>query len=334
MDVRRGGIWLFGLALGVLLLFVADVVLGSVHVGWDGLWGALRGESGYALERAIVVGFRLPKALTSLLAGMGLAVSGLLMQTAFRNPLAGPYVLGISSGASLGAALAILAVGSGVLISPFSLAASAWLGSSGALLLILMASVRLRSNATLLIFGVMLSAVAGAGVSILQYVSDAHALKRFTLWVLGSLGNVTGGALLLLTVGVLVGLLLAYLCVRPLNLLLLGSEAAHRLGLPLGVSRVLVFGATTLLAGTVTAYCGPIGFIGIAIPHVARWVMRTAKHGPLITATCLLGGLAMLLTDIISQLPGSDTVLPVNAVASLLGLPVVLHILLTKRGGA
>lgn len=318
------------LAVVLVGIFTLDLLLGSVPIPPAHTISVLMGKLGNPLEHSIILGYRLPKALTALLAGAGLGVSGLLMQTAFRNPLAGPYILGVSAGACLGAAVALLAVGGVLLSLPLPLALAAWLGAMLALVLVLLASMRLRSSTSLLVFGLMLSAAASAGVSVLQYWSSDQALKGFVLWSLGSMANVHGAALVLLGVAVMVGLLLAYLCVRPLDLLLLGPEQARHLGLSVGWSRVLIFTATTLLAGTVTAFCGPIGFIGIAAPHLARFICRAATHRLLITATALVGASGLLLADLLAQLPGVRISLPINAVASLLGIPVVIYVLIKR----
>ena len=297
------------LAAVLLGIFMLDLLLGSVPIPPAHAISLLMGNLGNPLEHSIILGYRLPKALTALLAGAG---------------------LGVSAGACLGAAVALLAVGGVLLSLPLPLALSAWLGAMLSLVLVLLASMRLRSSTSLLVFGLMLSAAASAGVSVLQYWSSDQALKGFVLWSLGSMANVHGGALWLLGGAVVVGLLLAYLCVRPLDLLLLGQDQARHLGLSVGWSRVLIFTATTLLAGTVTAFCGPIGFIGIAAPHVARFVCRAATHRLLITATALVGASGLLLADLLAQLPGVRISLPINAVASLLGIPVVIYVLIKR----
>lgn len=312
----------------LLMLLAADLLVGSATLSLRQVWRALLGSPDSELSAIIVRGFRVPKAATAILCGIALSVSGLLMQTTFKNPLAGPYVLGISSGASLGAALSLLAGGIVVAAAPLSLAAAAWLGAMAMLLLILAASLRLKGNSALLILGIMLGAAASSGVTILQYLSDERTLKNFILWSMGSTANVTGQSLAILTGGVGLGTLLALLCVRPLNVLLLGQTQAATLGLSMRRARTLIFLATSLLAGSSTAFCGPIGFIGIAVPHVARFLYRTSRHGRLIVGCLLLGPIAMLLADIIAQLPGLALALPLNAVTSLLGLPVVIYILI------
>ena len=285
------------LLFAVLAVLVAvELVVGSASLSLSQVWGVLFGTADSELSEIVVKGFRVPKMFTAVLVGIALSVSGLLMQTTFKNPLAGPYVLGISSGASLGAAISLLAGGMLGAYASISLAAAAWLGAMAMLLIILAASMRLRSNGALLILGVMLGAGAASGVSILQYLSDEHALKNFIIWSMGSLANVTGVRLSLLFGGVVVGVALAALCVRP--------------------------------AGFATAFCGPIGFVGIAVPHVARYCYRTSRHGQLLVGCLLLGPISLLLADIISQLPGVAMALPINAVTSLLGLPIVVYILI------
>ena len=316
---------------GLVLLAMAllSLALGSVVIPLETTLRTLLGlgEGGYAQH--IILQFRLPKMLTTLCVGISLAVSGMLMQTIFRNPLAGPHVLGISSGASLGAAIAILTGGLVVANNPLSLSASAWLGAMAMLIVIMAASLRLKNNTALLILGVLLGAAASSGVSILQYIGDNQALKNFVIWGMGSVANVTGNSLLILALCTILGIALTLFCLRGLNVLLLGHDQASALGLPMRRIRLLVFLATSILAGTCTALCGPIGFIGIAVPHLVRRMLGTVRHGPLLAGCLLVGPIAMLLADLIAQLPGSNLTIPLNAVAALLGLPIVIHILLT-----
>lgn len=315
--------------VAILLVLVAiNLLVGSATLSLPQVWSALVGSPDSELSEIIVRGFRIPKTITAILTGIALAVSGLLMQTTFKNPLAGPYVLGISSGASLGAAISLLAGGIVVTTTPISLAAAAWIGAMAMLLIILFASMRLRSNGALLILGVMLGAAASSGVSILQYVSDERTLKHFITWSMGSMANVTGESLAILAGGVAGGTLLAFLCVRPLNVLLLGQEQAAVMGVSMRQARTLIFLSTSLLAGLVTAFCGPIGLIGIAVPHAARFLYRTSRHGWLLVGCLLIGPIGLVLSDTISQLPGLPMALPLNAVTSLLGLPIVVYILI------
>lgn len=326
--MRRKNIVTILLLIILLALAAANLLVGSATLPLSEVWKTLRGTSNNELSRIIVYGFRLPKIATATLTGIALSVSGLLMQTTFKNPLAGPYVLGISSGASLGAAISLLAGRALASSSPISLAAAAWAGAMAMLLIVLAASMRLRHNGSLLILGIMLGAAASSGVSILQYLSDEHALKHFVIWSMGSMANVSGSKLAILATGVTIGTLIAILCARPLNVLLLGQEQAATLGLSMRNARTLIFLSTSLLAGVATAFCGPIGFIGIAVPHIARFLYRTSRHGYLLIGCLLIGPISLLLADSISQLPGSAMALPINAITSLLGLPVVIYILI------
>ncbi len=315
-------------AVTLLAMALLSLALGSVVIPFETTFKALLGLGEGSYAQHIILQFRLPKMLTALCVGSALAVSGMLMQTLFRNPLAGPHILGISSGASLGAAIAILAGGLLIANSPLSLALSAWLGAMAMLTIIMAASLRLKRNSTLLILGVLLGAAASSGVSILQYIGNNQALKSFVIWGMGSLANVTGHSLQILFACTLIGIGLTLCCLRGLNVLLLGEAQANALGLPMRQIRLLVFLATSILAGTSTALCGPIGFIGIAVPHLVRKMLGTVRHGPLLAGCLLVGPIAMLLADLIAQLPGSNLTLPLNAVAALLGLPIVMHILL------
>jgi iron complex transport system permease protein len=269
--------------------------------------------------------------------GIALSLSGLQMQTIFRNPMAGPDVLGISSGASLGVAFVIL--GFSANMSPESLkglgnwilVSASWLGAGAVMILIMFISARVKDIMTILILGIMLSGGISAIVTIMQYFSNETMLKAYVIWTMGSLGNLTSGQLNVLLISVFAGVLLSLVSVKMLNALLLGENYARSIGLNVRLARVLIFACTCILAGSVTAFCGPVGFIGIAVPHIARILFRTSDHRILIPGTILTGGALMMLCDIISQLPGSDNVLPVNAVTSLIGIPVVIWVILRNR---
>jgi iron complex transport system permease protein len=269
--------------------------------------------------------------------GAALSASGLQMQTLFRNPLAGPYVLGISSGASLGVSLFLL--GAPLLGISFAsealrnvgIVGSAWIGGALILLVIMAVSARLKDIMAILILGMMFGSAASAVVQILQYLSTDSALKSFVIWTMGSLGGVSLAQLGLMSGIVLAGLILSVYLIKPLNLLLLGENYARTMGLNVRITRLLLFVSTTLLAGTVTAFCGPIGFIGIAVPHVARMLTGNADHRILMPASILLGSVTMLLCDIIAQLPGREMVLPVNTVTALLGIPIVVLVIVRNR---
>lgn len=271
---------------------------------------------------AIVVDIRLLKLLTATLAGMALSVSGLQMQTLFANPLAGPYVLGLSSGASLGVALLLL----GGVAGSFGIAGAALVGAGTIMLILLAVNSRVRDGMSLLILGIMFSSAIGAIVQILQFLSHESALKSYVVWTMGSLGEVTWPQLWLLLGVVLCGLLIAVLTVKALNLMLFGPVLARSMGLNLKRSRSLILLSTTLLAGGITAFCGPIGFIGLAVPHIARGICRTADHRVLLPASALLGADILLGCDLISRL----LVLPVNSITALVGIPVVIYVILRR----
>lgn len=297
-----------------LALQMSEIVFGAVHIPLSELFSP---DSG-----AIVIDIRLLKMITATLAGMALSVSGLQMQTLFANPLAGPYVLGLSSGASLGVALLLL----GGVAGAFGVAMAALVGAGMVMLLLLAVNSRVRDGMSLLILGIMFSSAVGAIVQILQFLSSESALKSYVVWTMGSLGEVTWGQLPLLVLIVLVGLILAILTVKALNLMLFGPVLARSMGLDLRRSRTLILLSTTLLAGGVTAFCGPIGFIGLAVPHIARGICRTADHRILLPASALLGADILLGCDLISRL----LVLPINSITALVGIPVVIYVILRR----
>lgn len=319
-------------------VFFADLLIGSVKIPFGDIISLLAGGKSSSGEYEIILfSIRIPRALTALFAGMALSVSGLQMQTVFRNPLAGPYVLGISAGASLGVAVVVLGL-SGIsagfsipALGSWGIAVSAWIGAGMVLFLILLVSVRVRDIMTILILGILFGSATTAFVSILQYFSSESMLKSFVIWTLGSLGGVSGSHLAVLIPSVLGGLLLAILSSKQLNALLLGENYARSLGMNIPLSRFLIFLSTAILSGTVTAFCGPIGFIGIAVPHIAKLVLKNADHRQLIPATMLLGGIFLIISDIISQLPGYDSTLPINSVTALLGIPVVIWIVIRNQ---
>lgn len=324
------------LTIAVTGFFLLDIFLGSVSLSIPDVFRAIVHNTVNEYE-TIILKFRIPKAITALTVGIALSLSGLQMQTVFRNPMAGPYVLGISSGASLGVAFVILGF-SGYMssgnISAYGnwiLVISAWLGAGAILLIIMAISARINDILTVLILGIMLSSGISAVVTIMQYFSNETMLKAYVIWTMGSLGNLTASQLNVLLLAVISGVILTLLSTKMLNALLLGENYAKSLGLNVRRSRFLIFLCTSILAGSVTAFCGPIGFIGIAVPHIARILFRTSDHRVLVPATILIGGALMLLSDIISQLPGSETVLPINAITSLIGIPVVIWIILHNR---
>ncbi len=320
------------LSLLLVFLFVLDLLIGSVHIPLRDILGALFGGDVDAATRLIVLDIRLIKAIVAVLAGVALSVSGLQMQTLFRNPLAGPYVLGISSGASLGVAIFILGmpllgVATNSTISSIGTAGAAWLGAALILAFIASVSTRIKDIMVILILGMMISSGVSAVVQILQYLSNEEALKSFVIWTMGSLGDVTSSQLMLLLPAVLIGLVVSVAVIKPLNLLLLGDQYARTMGLNVRRSRYLIFLSTTLLAGTVTAFCGPIGFVGLAIPHIARMLFCNADHRILLPATALCGAVVLLGCDIISKW----LTLPINTVTALLGIPVVIWVVIRNK---
>ena len=306
-----------------LFLFLLDLAVGAVAVPLGDVWAALTGGDCPRATAKIILNIRLIKAGVALLAGAALSVSGLQMQTLFRNPLAGPYVLGISSGASLGVALVVLAgVGSSI-----GIAGAAWLGAAIVLVVIAAVGHRIKDIMVILILGMMFSSGIGAVVQILQYVANDESLKMFVVWTMGSLGDVTLNQLTVLIPSIVTGLLLAVVTIKPLNLLLFGEEYAMTMGLNVRRSRGLLFLSTTLLAGTVTAFCGPIGFIGLAMPHVTRMLFRNSDHRVLVPGTVLSGASVLLLCDLVSKL----FTLPINAITALLGIPIVVWVVLRNK---
>ncbi len=320
------------LSVAVVALFVADLTIGSTAISFREVWAALTGGEGSEATRDIVLKIRLIKAVMAVLAGAALAVSGLQMQTLFRNPLAGPYVLGVSSGASLGVALFLLGVPLlGVAASPalqlIGTAGAAWIGSGMILLLVMALSRRIKDIMVILILGMMVGSAIGAVVEILLYLSDENALKSFVVWTMGSLGDVTATQLQLVVPAILAGLVIAVMSIKPLNLLLLGENYARTMGLDITRSRRMIFASTTLLAGTVTAFCGPIGFVGLAVPHLSRMSFASADHRVLIPASMLTGVVVMLLCDIVSK----SLTLPINTVTALIGIPIVIFVVIRNR---
>ena len=305
------------------VLFFLDLAIGAASIPFRDVLAALTGGDCPPATAKIVLNIRLVKAVVALLAGAALSVSGLQMQTLFRNPLAGPYVLGISSGASLGVALVVLAgVGSSL-----GIAGAAWAGAAAVLLVISAVGHRIKDILVILILGMMFSSGISAIVQILQYTANDESLKMFVIWTMGSLGDVTVPQLIILLPSVLAGLLLAVVTIKPLNLLLFGEEYAITMGLNVRRSRGLLFLSTTLLAGTVTAFCGPIGFIGLAMPHVTRMMFKNSDHRILVPGTILSGASILLLCDIISKL----FTLPINAITALLGIPIVVWVVLSNK---
>ncbi|PQB04577.1 iron ABC transporter permease [Aureitalea marina] len=326
------------LILGLLLCFLANISAGSVHVPLEDVWqGLIGGETSRPAYRFIILEYRLPKAITAVLTGSGLAVSGLLMQTLFRNPLAGPFVLGLSSGASLGVAILILGAGTfggwlgGLLLSNWSLVLASALGSFLVLMAVLAVTLRVKDTMAILIIGLMFGSVTASVVGVLSYFSPAEQLQQYVFWSFGSLGNLSWQALGVLTLCWLFGMILAIGRIKSLNSLLLGTRYAQSMGLRVRRTTLLLIVATSLLAGGITAFAGPIAFVGLAVPHLTRQLVPSADHRLLLPAVVLFGAALMLICDTIAQLPGSEFTLPINAITSLVGAPVVIWLLVRKR---
>ncbi len=332
----RKRVILSALVLCLVITFFLDIFLGSVSLRMSDvihvLFGGTDSETG-----TIILKFRLPKAITAVFVGIALSISGLQMQTLFRNPLAGPYVLGISSGASLGVAIIVLGfsglVTSGNLqnLGNWILVASAWAGAGAVMLIILFMSSRIRDIMTILILGIMLASGISAIVSIMQYFTSESLLKAYVIWTMGSLGNLSADQLKVLVISVSAGILMSFALIKMMNALLLGENYAASIGLNVRFSRFMILACTSVLAGSVTAFCGPIGFVGIAVPHIARNIFRTSDHSILVPGSILTGATVMLFSDIISQLPGSERILPVNSITSLIGIPIIIWIILHNK---
>lgn len=326
------------LSIILLLFFVINISLGSVAIPLKAIFNSIFGG---AIDndswQYIVQNYRLPKAFTAILVGSGLGISGLLMQTLFRNPLAGPFVLGISSGASLGVALVIMGAASiggflsTLMLSQWSLVIAASLGSFMVLIAVVAVSVRVRDTMAILIIGLMFGSITAAIVSVLSYFSSAEQLQQYIFWGFGSLGNLSWDELGVLFLIYAIGLLLSIYAIKGLNTLLLGENYAKSLGLNIQKNRLLIIIATSLLAGTITAFAGPIAFIGLAIPHLTRQIFKTSNHKILLPAVFLYGAIVMLICDSIAQVPMSDYTLPINAITSIIGAPVVIWLLIRRK---
>ncbi len=320
------------LVLLCIVLFLIDLAFGSISISFSDVFRIFTGNAVKDINHDIILNFRLPKAITAIIAGASLSVAGLLMQTLFRNPLADPYILGVSSGASLG--VAFITMASGVL--PAVLVAGGWsmvlaavLGAAFLLVLVLIVSFRIQNAVSLLIVGIMFGTIAGSVVSILQNFSNPDAVKLFVMWTFGSLSSVTWTYMQALVPVAITGLLIAFYLQKNLDALLLGENYAQGLGVSVVRTRFLIVIATGLLAGGITAFTGPIAFVGVAVPHIARGIFRTSNHKILLPATLLTGASLLLVCDIVSQIPAYT--LPVNTISSLFGAPVILWIILKRR---
>ncbi len=322
----------------LVLLFLVSILTGPVNIPLKLVCSLLtESDAGNHIYKTILLEFRLPKAVTAVLAGAALSVSGLQMQTIFRNPLAGPYVLGISSGAGLGVAIVVLGFGSVFsgkeinYLANWIQISAAWIGSAAVLFVILVVSMKVKDIMTILILGILFGGAASAIVNILQYFSQHTMLKTFVIWSMGNLGSLSVRQLYVLIPCILAGLAMSYMLVKQLNLLLLGETYARSMGMNIKITRILIFISTSVLAGSITAFCGPIGFIGIAVPHIVRLLFNTANHRILIPGTIMMGAVVLLGGDIISTIPGNNIILPINSVTALMGIPVVIWLVVKNR---
>jgi len=312
--------------------FLADLVWGSIHISISEIFSVFFGKGDSGINSEILLNFRLPKAITAVLAGASLSVAGLMMQTLFRNSLADPYILGVSSGASLGVALVMMAAS----VLPIAFVSSGWalivaaiIGASIVLALVVGVSFRVQNAVSLLIVGLMFGTIAGSIVSVLQNFSNPDAIKLFVMWTFGSLSAVTWTYMQVLLPVSLLGIGLAFFLQKRLDGLLLGENYARSLGISIVGTRFLIVIATGLLAGGITAFTGPIAFVGVAIPHIARGIFRTSSHKILMPASVLCGASLILFCDIISQIPAYT--LPINTISALFGAPIIIWIILKKR---
>lgn len=337
---RPVAIYMLLIALLIFVFFLLNILLGSIQIPFKDVWHILWGDyNGNEIWQNIIWKSRIPQALTALVAGAGLSVSGLQMQTVFRNPLAGPSVLGISSGASMGVAFVVLLSGTigGIALSKvgvmgeIALTISAIIGSLSIMALIIFVSQKVKGNVTLLIIGVMVGYVANAVIGVLKYFSVEEDIRAYVIWGLGSFARVSGNQMTLFVSIMLVLLPLSFLLVKTLNLLLLGDAYARNLGLNIRRARLQVITCSGVLVAIVTAYCGPIIFLGLAVPHLCRSLFRTSDHRILMPASLLMGGAMALVCNLIARMPGFEGALPVNSVTALVGAPVVISVLFNKR---
>ncbi len=317
------------------ILVLANLFFGSVSIPFSEIIDVISGESTNVAWKTIVTQSRLPRILTALLCGAAISISGFQMQVLFRNPLAGPYILGISSGASLGVSLLVLTggwlFGGAIQIHDWSIALAATLGALFILLLVFAISVRVKDIMTVLIVGIMLGSLTTAIIGVLQYFSASDQLKSFVVWTLGSLDGVNYSEISVLAIAVVTGLVLALTQVKPLNVLLMGESYAKSMGVRLLRSRLIIILSAGLLAGSVTAFCGPIGFIGIVVPHLSRVWFQTSNAQVLFPSIILMGINILLISDCIAHLPFSDLVLPINSITAILGIPIIFWMVLGRK---
>ena len=334
--MKRNALYFSILVILLLTVFFCDLFVGNAHISIGETWAALWGSSGDVIIDEIVRNYRMPKALTSILAGASLSVAGLLMQTLFRNPLAGPDVLGVSAGAGLGVAILTMLNGSFLYpiissLGSMSQVIAAIAGAALTLLLILFVSSRINDSITILVLGMIFGYVASAAITILQSFADPDSLKVFVTWTFGSTSNVTWSKMPIMAGIVIIGILSSFFLQKNLNSLLLGEHYASTVGLNIKSTRIVLITITALVTGTITAFTGPIAFVGVVIPHFARALFGTVNHRIVIPATLLSGSILMIICDIISQIPVSNRTLPINAVTALFGAPMIIWIVLKRK---
>lgn len=327
----------WGILLGLLLiLFILNLSLGSVNIPTEEIFKILLGQtSSNIIYTDIVWNFRITKALTCILTGTALSIGGLQMQTLFRNALAGPDVLGLSSGASLAVSLLLMSQAAGFQLfsnpSPWAIVIASSIGAGGVFLIVLIIAKRLRDNTSLLIIGLMMGAATASLVSVLQFLSKAEDQQAYLLWTFGSLGSLSWEEIQILSVALAIGVIIGIFSVKSLNAWLLGDHYAQSIGVNVTRSRLLIIFSTAILTGGVTAFCGPIAFVGLAVPHLTKLIIKTHNHRILFPSVMISGAILMLFCDIIAQLPGSTYVLPINAITALIGAPVVIWIVLRAK---
>lgn len=338
MFKKRHQILFISLSLLLLLTLVLNISFGQVSIPFKDVVKSLFGsQASKETWEYIIINYRLPKAIVAILTGISLSISGLLMQTYFRNPLAGPYVLGLSSGSSLGVAFVVL--GSSLLptvlsqffVSSYGIILASCIGSLFVLLLIVLVSKYLRDVMSILIVGLMFGSFTSAIVNILTYFSTAEQLQKFTFWTMGNLGNISWQNIGFLSIVIIFGTLLSILALKPLDTLLLGENYAKSMGLNLKKTQNIIIISTSILTGSITAFVGPIAFIGLAVPHLTKLLFQTSNHKTLFVGTILIGAIIMLLCDVISQMPMSNFTLPINAITSLVGAPIVIWLIVRRK---
>ncbi len=328
-----------------IILIIVLIVIGFINISLGSVYIPLKqilasffgGEVEKESWETIVLNYRLPKAITAIIVGSGLSISGLLMQTLFRNPLAGPFVLGISSGASLGVAILILGasfLGANITsyaFNNFGLAIAASLGAFLVLSAVMLAAIKVRNTMSILIIGLMFGSITSSVISVLAYFSTASQLQQYMFWSFGSLGNLSWKEITALFSVFIVGIVLVTFIIKPLNGLLLGENYAKSMGVNVKQTRNITLIATSLLTGVITAFSGPIAFIGLAVPHLTKLLFNTSNHKTLLPAVAICGAIIMLICDSIAQLPNSEYTLPINAITSLFGAPIIIWLLVRKR---